>query len=213
MIMKNVTEALKWRYATKKFDPTKKINNEDLEDILEGLRLAPSSYGLQPWKFIIVNNTEVKLKIKEAAYGQSQIGDASHIIIFANKKNIDSDLVDEYMKFISVEKETDIKNLDSFSNMIKGGFSNKTNEELRGWAACQVYLAAGTLLTSCAFSGIDTCPMEGFDKTKVDEILGLPQLNLESKIIIVMGYRSEDDKSALSKKIRFPQKDVFIEIN
>ena len=211
--MKNITEALNWRYATKKFDSNKKINNEDLKNILESLRLSPSSYGLQPWKFIIVNNIETRSKIAEAAYGQSQITDASQIIVFTNKKDIDSNLVDEYMKFISEEKGIDVTNLDGFSSMIKGSFSSKTNEELRGWATCQLYLAAGTLLTSCAVLGIDACPMEGFDKVKVDEILNLSSLGLESKMIIAIGYRSKEDKSASSKKIRFPSENVFIEIN
>jgi nitroreductase len=211
--MKNITEALNWRYATKKFDSEKKINKEDLVTMLEALRLSPSSYGLQPWKFIVINNTDIRSKIRAAAYDQSQITDASQIIVFANKKNIDDNLVDEYLQFVSKEKNVEISHLEGFGGMIKGSFKGKTNEELKSWASCQLYLAVGTLLTSCAVSSIDACPMEGFDRAKVDEILGLSSLGLESKVIVAMGYRSSDDDSALSKKIRFPKEEVFIEIN
>ncbi|MEI7688648.1 MAG: NAD(P)H-dependent oxidoreductase [Candidatus Nomurabacteria bacterium] len=211
--MKNIIESLNWRYATKKFDSEKKINQKEFEDIIEALRLSPSSYGLQPWKFIIVNNKEMRNKIRVAAYDQPQITDASHIIIFANKKNIDDKLVDDYMQFVSREKDIDINNLQGFKGMINGSFSGKTNEELRAWATFQLYLSVGSLLTSCAVLEIDACPMEGFDKSKVDEILGLESLNLESKVIVTLGYRAIDDKSASSKKIRFPKEDVFIEIN
>ena len=211
--MKNIIEALNWRYATKKFDASKKINKEDLDNILEALRLSPSSYGLQPWKFIVVNNEEMRAKISVVAYGQSQIVDASHIIIFANKKNIDANLVDEYLKFIAKEKNIDIATLDGLGSMIKGSFSSKTIDSLRSWAACQSYLAVGNLLTSCAVSGIDACPMEGFDNTKLDVLLGLDEMGLESRVIVPIGYRSEEDKAANSKKIRFPKEEVFIEIN
>ena len=211
--MKNITEALNWRYATKKFDVNKKIDDMKLETILESLRLSPSSYGLQPWKFIIVNNEEVRVKIREAGYGQPQITEASHIIVFANKKNIDDSLVDQYINFVSKEKNIEISKLEGFSSMIKGSFAGKTIEGLRAWASRQLYLSAGVLLTSCAVLEVDACPMEGFDSLAVDEILGLDALGLESKLIVAMGYRSEDDKSTLSKKIRFPKEDVFIEIN
>lgn len=211
--MKNILEALNWRYATKKFDSNKKITSENLEILLEALRLSPSSYGLQPWKFIIVNNKEMREKIREVAYGQSQITDASQIIIFANKKNIDDNLVDEYLQFIAKEKNIDISVLDGLGKMMKGSFAGKSTDNLRNWATSQVYLAVGNLLTSSAVSGIDACPMEGFDNSKLDQLLGLPALNLESKVIVALGYRALDDNEIPSKKIRFPKEEVFIEIN
>ncbi len=211
--MKNITEALNWRYATKKFDPTKKINENDLDNILEALRLSPSSYGLQPWKFILVNNREVREKIRAIGYDQSQITEASQIIIFANKKNIDDNLVDEYIKFVSDEKKVSIEKLQGLTSMMKGSFAGKSADDLRSWAACQLYLSVGVLLTSCAVSGIDACPMEGFDRVKLDELLGLTALNLESKVIVAMGYRSLEDDSAGKTKIRFERKEVFIKID
>ena len=211
--MKNITEALKWRYATKKFDSNKKIDKETFDSLLEVLRLSPSSYGLQPWKFIVVNNKEMKEKIKEIAYGQLQITDASEIIIFANKKNIDDKLVDAYINFIAKEKNIDVSGLDGLAKMIKGSFAGKSNEELRAWAACQTYLAMGNLLTSLAVSGIDSCPMEGFDRSKLDDLLDLDALGFESRVIVTIGYRSEDDNHSLDKKIRFPKEEVFMEIN
>jgi nitroreductase len=211
--MKNIIEALNWRYATKKFDTNKKIDKVLFENFLEALRLSPSSYGLQPWKFIVVNNKEMRLKIQSVAYDQSQITEASHLIVFANKKNIDDKLVDQYLGFVSKENNVDIAKLEGLGGMIKGSFAGKSNEELRSWAAHQVYLAVGVLLTSCAISGIDACPMEGFDSAKLDEVLGLGALGLESKVIVALGYRNEKDDSLLHKKIRFPKEDVFIEIN
>ena len=211
--MKNIKEALNWRYATKKFDANKKISEEVFSDLLEVLRLSPSSYGLQPWKFIVVNNKEIREKIREVAYGQSQTTDASHLIVFANKKNIDGNLVDEYMNFISKEKNIDISSLEGFRNMINGSFAGKSIEELRAWASYQLYLAAGNLLTSCAVSEIDACPMEGFDRKQLDKLLGLDALNLESKMMVAIGYRSEEDEEAKGKKVRFPKEEVFIEIN
>jgi nitroreductase len=211
--MKNINEILNWRYATKKFDISKKIDEETMANLLEALRLSPSSYGLQPWKFILVKNKDVRAKIQEAAYGQSQIVDASDIIIFANKKNIDDNLVDQYLDFVAKERNIAVEKLQGLGGMIKGSFVSKTIEQLRSWAAHQLYLAVGVFLTSCAVLEVDACPMEGFDSAKVDEILGLSALNLESKAIVAIGYRSKDDSYSLDKKIRFSKKDVFIEIN
>lgn len=204
---------MNWRYATKKFDNNKKITDENLATLLEVLRLSPSSYGLQPWKFILVENTDLKTGISAAAYGQPQIMDASHIIVFANKTNIDMNLVDEYMNFVAKEKGIDVSNLDGFKGMIMGSFAGKSEGDLRNWAACQTYLAAGNLITTCAVLDIDTCPMEGFDHSKVDEILGLKALNLESRMILAIGYRSESDADASKKKVRFPLSEVFMKIN
>lgn len=211
--MKNIIEALNWRYATKLFDPTKKIDQDQLDIILETLRLSPSSYGMQPWKFVLVNNLDLRLKIKEAAYGQPQTTDASHLIILTVKKDIDAKLVNDYMNFVAGEKNIEVVKLGGFETMINGSFQNKSMEELKSWATHQLYLAAGTLLTSCATLEIDACPMEGFDKAKVDEILGLASLGLESRLIVPIGYRSTSDQGALAKKLRFSKEDVFIEMN
>ena len=212
--MKNLIEIMNWRYATKRFNPEKKIDKETMDMLLETLRLSPSSYGLQPWKFIIVRNKEIRERLKiEAGYNQPQMTDSSDMIVFASKKNITNDLVDEYIKFVSKENDIDISKLDGLSTMVKGSLIGKSDEQKRAWAAHQLYLAVGVLLTSCAVSSVDACPMEGFDALKVDEILNLSVMGLESKAIVTMGYRSEDDKHALDKKIRFPKEDVFIELN
>lgn len=209
--MENIIKAMNWRYATKKFDVNKKINDSLFSNLEEVLRLSPSSYGLQPWKFIVIKNKEVRESLKEATYGQDQIADASHLIIFANKTNINNKLVDEYIKFVAKEKGIDASMLNGFSDMINGVIAPQNDQDLRNWASRQVYLAAGFLISSCAVAGIDTCPMEGFDRKKVDEILGLEKLNLESRLILALGYRDQNDKSLTSKKIRFPKEDVFIE--
>lgn len=211
--MKNITESMNWRYATKKFDVNKKIDEETLELLLESLRLSPSSYGLQPWKFVLVSNKDIRKAIGEAGYNQPQITEASHLIIFTNKKNIDDKLVDEYTEFVSKESGIDASKLSGLSDMIKGSFTGKTQEDLRNWASRQVYLAAGALLANAAMVSVDACPMEGFDNSKVDEILKLSELGLESRLIIALGYRDEGDSSLKHKKIRFPKNEVFIELN
>lgn len=204
---------MNWRYATKKFDKNKKIDEATFDNLTEILRLSPSSYGLQPWKFIVVKNKEVREKLKEAGYGQDQITSASHFIIFANKTNIDDQLVDEYIKFVAKERGMDVSVLNGFRDMINGVISSQSSADLRNWASRQVYLAAGVLLNSCAIMGIDACPMEGLDIKKVDEILGLDKLNLESRMVVALGYRDETDDYLKNKKIRFPKENVFVEIN
>ncbi len=211
--MKNILDALNWRYATKKFDNTKKINDTELEILLEALRLSPSSYGLQPWKFIVANNKDIRLKIRDIAYHQSQTTDASNLIIFTIKKNIDTNLVDEYLKFISKERGIEQDKLQGLGDMIKGTFINKSNDDLKNWASKQLYLALGVFLTSCAVSGIDACPMEGFDSVKLDELLGLSEQGLESKIIVAIGYRAEDDTSMKYKKIRYGKDEIIIKLD
>ncbi len=204
---------MNWRYATKVFDKSKKIEESTLDELTEILRLSPSSYGLQPWKFIIVKNEDVREKIKEAGYGQGQITDASHLIVFANKTNIDEKLVDEYINFMASERGIDVSNLDGFKGMINGVFSSQNVSGLRNWASRQVYLAAGVLIASCAVLNVDACPMEGINMKAVDDLLNLENLGLESRMVVALGYRDESDEYILKKKIRFPKEDVFIEIN
>lgn len=204
---------MNWRYATKKFDKNRKIDESTFNSLIETLRLSPSSYGLQPWKFIIVNNPEIREKLKEVGHGQSQITDASHFIVFANKTNIDEGLINEYLSFIAKEKGIDVESLSGFKNMIMGVISGRNNEDLKNWAGRQVYLAAGVLLTSCAVLNIDACPMEGIDTKEFDKILGLNEMNLESKMAISIGYRDISDTHMTDKKIRFPKNDIFVELN
>lgn len=210
--MRNIIEALNWRYATKKFDTSKKLTDAELSTLTESLRLSASSFGLQPWKFITVSNPEIRAKLREAAWDQPQITDASHLIVLAVKKNIDAAAVDAYMESTAKARNVGVESLKGYGDMIKGSFTGKSPEALREWASRQVYIALGTLLTTAAHEGIDACPMEGFDNQKFDEILGLDKLGLGSRVLAAVGYRLSDDAAAKIQKSRFSKEEVFLEI-
>ncbi len=209
---KEVLEALNWRYATKSFDPNKKLTQEQLDFLLEAIRLAPSSFGIQPWEFIVVTNPEIRAKLKDASYGQAQVTEASHLIVFAIKKNIDSPFVDNFIKSVANTRGTTVDSLKGYSDGIKGAVSSRTPDGVKEWSARQVYIALGVLLLAAAEVGIDAGPMEGFDPQKFDEILSLEKLGLESKVIAVVGFRKEGDPYSLEKKVRFPKEEVILEV-
>lgn len=205
-------DALNWRYATKQFDPEKKISEEQLEVLLEALRLSPSSYGLQPWKFVVVTNPEVREKLRGAAWNQAQVTDASHFVVFAVEKRIDKALVEKYIESVAEARGVAIENLKGFRDMLVNRVESESPKEAKEWATRQVYLALGVLLAITAIKGIDTCPMEGFDAKSFDEILGLNQMNLESRVAVAIGFRSADDVAANFPKVRFPKEEVIVEI-
>ena len=209
--MKKIIDAMKWRYAVNKFDTTKKLSSEQIDGLLEAMILAPSSYGLQPWKFIVVTNRELRAKLQEAGYHQAKISEASHLIIFAVEKNIDDKLVDVYIKSVSDTRGVPVEALADFAGMIKGAIARMTPEQRVEWAARQAYIALGVVTTAAAVVGIDTAPMEGFDTKKFDEILGLDKMGLESKVATAIGFRAPDDVDAQYKKVRFPKDKVVIE--
>jgi nitroreductase len=212
--MKNILESLKWRYATKQFDTTKKLTPDQLGMLLEAARLSPSSFGLQPWKFVVVTNPAVRAKLREAAWNQSQITDASALIVFCVRKDIDDVLVDSYMQSIAKTRSVPIESLKGFADSIKGSLKSRpTPDALKEWATRQVYIALGVLLTVAAHLDIDACPMEGFDPKKFDDILGLAALGLESRTLATVGFRSVDDVTASYAKVRFPKEAVVVEVN
>ena len=200
---------LHWRYATKKFDPTRKVSAEALNELLEVLRLAPSSYGLQPWKFVVVENTQLRKEIRKHAWDQSQVTDASDLIVLCSLKNMDEAYIKNFVIQIAKSRGVAPQSLAGYEQMMVGFAKSKTPSELAHWMKRQVYLALGMLLYACAQKGIDSCPMEGFDAQKVDEILGLDQENLESVVFCPVGYRASDDAYATHKKIRFEPNEVF----
>lgn len=206
-----VQEALSWRYATKKFDPTKKLTREQLDRLLESVRLAPSSFGLSPWKIVVVSNDDTRKKLKEAGYGQPQITDASHLFVFAVQRSLNNAYVDEYLKLVATERNVHIDDLKDYGSMMKDSLSQKTSGERIEWAARQAYIALGVLVTAGAVEKIDVAPMEGFNPNAVDELLGLEERGLHSVALAAVGYRSSDDQAASMPKIRFPKEYLFIE--
>lgn len=209
-----VKRQLGWRYATKKFDPTRKISPEVWAVLEESLRLAPSSFGLQPWRFIVVNNPAIRAQLVEHSWGQKQVVDASHLVVLALQKDISAQDVDRYINYMAKVQGTPIENLQGFGNVIKGFLTQPPYPlNLEEWAARQVYLALGQLMTTAAFLGIDTCPMEGFIPAKYDEILGLNSTAYRSVVVCPVGYRAVDDKNAQRPKVRYEKSDVFMVVD
>lgn len=208
--MQNTLEALEWRYATKQFDSTKKLSEEEISLVTKAMRLAPVSFGLQTWKAIIVTNDEVRATLREAAYDQPQITDASHLIVLAVRKTIDDALVDEYISKVAEVRGMDLEALAGYAGMIKGFISYKDDAARREWAARQAYIVLGFALETAALHNIDACPMEGFDPKQFDEILGLEAQGLESKVVFTLGNRSSEDQTATWAKVRLPEEALFM---
>ena len=206
-------EQLNWRYATKQFDPNRKIGDRDWTSLEEALLLTPSSGGLQPWKFVVVTDPAVRAKLLPASYGQAQITDASHLIVFAAKKNFGEADVDSFIKHTAMARGVAVESLAPFRNMLVGGIVQSMDEKGRdAWARNQVYIALGNLLTSAALLGIDACPMEGFDRAQYDEILGLGAEGFATAVIATVGYRASGAKYANAPKVRFPKERLFTRI-
>jgi nitroreductase len=198
----DILKQLHWRYATKQFNPNKKLNSEQLNTLLEAINLTPTSFGLQHFKVIVIENKEIREKLKAAAFDQPQISDASHLIIFVAKNNISNTHIDEFIKRIATKRGLKFEDLEEYEAMMKGKINRTPAEKLFIWASKQCYIGLGFLLSTAAQLGIDTCPMEGFDPEKVDEILGLKEKNLNSIVMASVGFRSENDKYQYAPKVR-----------
>ena len=196
---KEIIDTLKWRYATKVFDKNKKVSEEDLNTILESARLSPSSVGLEAWKFIVVENKDLREKIKLASYNQPKITDASHLIVITTRtdhENISSELIERAMK---IQNKTE-EELSGLKQMADNFISSKVGMgKINEWFQAQSYIPLGIMMETAALLNIDTCPMEGFDPNKVDELLDLKSKNLTSTTILTLGYRGEDPYSQLAK--------------
>jgi nitroreductase len=208
--MSKFIEHQNWRYATKKFDATKKISNEDLNILKEAIRLSSSSYGLQPYKVIIVENPELRAKIQPAAWGQSQIVEASHLIIFANETQLDEEDIDNYIANISETRNIPVEALSGYADFMKSKILTLPEDIKTIWTAKQTYLALGNLLNAAAELKIDVTPMEGFVPEQVNEILGLEKLNLNTSLIATLGYRHHEDDTQHYKKVRKSEEELFI---
>ena len=210
--MKNMIDAMQWRYATKVFDADKKLTKEQIDLLLEALRLAPSSFGLQPWRVIVVTDPDVREKLRQAGYGQAQFTDASQVIVFAAKKDLRDSDVDEFITLTARERGGAVSDLSEYAGMMKQFLSGLSTEKRIEWASRQAYLGLGVLLATAAHEGIDACPMEGFDLSAFNEILGLEEKGLTTCVVATVGFRSETDQTALLPKVRFPKEEFIREI-
>lgn len=200
-------ETLGARYATKSFDSTKKIGSEDWSALIESLRLAPSSYGLQPWKFIVVQNPEIRKTLRASSWNQEQVELASHFVVFATLKNIDEAYVQKYIESIAQTRSIGVETLAGYKNMMMGAVVNGSLDHTT-WSQRQSYIAMGFLGLSAGLMGIDTCMMEGFSPAEYDKILGLEGGSYGSVAAMALGYRSAEDATANYKKSRFDMSEV-----
>lgn len=195
-------EALKWRYATKRFNPERELTEETLNSLLEAARLAPSSYGLQPYRIFVIRDRAIREKLREAAWNQPQLTEASHVVVFAHNADFGPELVDDYIDLVARERKTDKENLSGYADFMKSKLMDLPREAKSNWTARQAYIALGNLMYAAAEMGVDTCPMEGFETEKVNEILGLEAQGLSAAVIATVGYRSEDDVTQHYPKVR-----------
>ena len=216
----NILEALNWRYATKSFDTTKTLSNEQLNMVKESMRLAPSSYGLQAWKFVEVKTPVIRQQLKAIAWNQAQMTDSSSLFAFCSyvdPKSISDQLVGDYIFDIASQRNVPVESLAGLKGMLNGavasGGASGDPAQTGAWLDNQLYIALGQAMTACALAGIDTCAMEGFDPQKANEILGLDELGLQVKCFLCVGFRSPDDKyiPTTTKKVRFSQDQVFLQ--
>ena len=210
--MKEYLDSLKWRYAVKKYDTTKKVSGEDIEFLKEAVQLSVSSVGLQPYKVIVVETQTVKEQLAEAASGNNKniFADASHLFIFANELDVNSKHVDLYIDNIAVQRGVAKEAVSGFSDYIKGYLGSLTTEQKDIWTAKQVYIALSTLINSAAILKVDATPMEGYDAEKINTLLGLDKKGLNAAVIASVGYRHEEDAQQHAKKVRKPTEELFI---
>ncbi len=205
----NFISAHTWRYATKKFDASKKIDEATWKLIEDSLVLTPSSYGLQPWKFFIVQNMDKRQELMQASWKQGQVVDCSHMVVFVIKEKLDEGHIDSYLNSIVDTRGVTRESLEGYKKMMLGDLVNGARSQvITEWAARQAYIALGNLMTSCAVLGIDACPMEGIDPKKYDQILGLEGSGWKPVVACPIGYRDSQDKYAETKKVRFKNSEV-----
>jgi len=208
-----ILKALNWRYATKAYDPSKKLSIEQLQTIKDLMRLSPSSSGLQAWKFVhIGHNLELRKELRAAGYNQQQFEQASDIMVFAAYENLSAEHIEKIVKNAALVQGKTEAEIEPFRQYLQGVLKMHADPEIaKVNLSRQVYIALGLALTTAALLGVDATPMEGFDKAKFDQILGLDKQGLHSYVVLALGFRSPDDTYQLQKKVRFPESELFIE--
>ncbi|MEZ6142705.1 MAG: NAD(P)H-dependent oxidoreductase [Zavarzinella sp.] len=203
-----VHQQLQWRYATKAFDPTQKIPQPTWEVLEQSLVLAPSSYGLQPWKFYVVTSQEIKDQLPEFSWNQRQPADCSHFVVLTIKKDLSEADIDRYLHRIVEVRGGEVAALGGFRSMMVNTLVPPKGFDINEWAARQVYIALGQLMTTAAILGVDTCPMEGIVPAKYDELLNCNAEGYHTVVACALGYRAATDRAATMPKVRFATHDV-----
>ncbi len=201
-------DALRWRYATKKFDPSRQIPAETWAALEESLVLTPSSFGLQPWRFLVIEDPEIRRQLRDVSWGQSQVTDASRYIVFTARTAIAPDDISAWTARLSEVQGTDPEKLAPLRSVIENFVAAMPEAAVGAWNARQLYIALGQLMGAAAAMGIDTCPMEGIDPAGYDRVLGLDGSGYATVVACALGYRAEDDRHATLPKARFPRERV-----
>ena len=209
---KKLINGLNKRYATKKFDASKKISDQDLNAILEALRLTPTSFGLQLMKVVVVENEEKRNELFAQSFQQEQVVTASHLLVLCREDIVDQAHLDTYITRVANTREQKEEDLEGFKNMLKQYVLSMSNQEQCLWMDKQVYIALGNMLTVCALLEIDACPMEGFVADAYNKILNLSEKGLHATLVVPIGYRSHEDTNALAKKVRRSTNEFVVKI-
>lgn len=208
----NLIEDLNWRYAVKKYN-SEKVSEEKVNNILHAINLSASSCGLQPYRVFAISNQELKAKLGASSFN-GQIAESSHLLVFAAYNNVTTEHIENYINLVAQLREVEIDSLKDFYTMLNSYFKSRTDEENKIWAEKQTYIALGTALIAAANEKVDSTPMEGFDPTLFDELLGLQEKDLHSTVILSLGYRDhESDYLANLKKVRIPLDEMVIRVD
>jgi nitroreductase len=204
-----ILNALEWRYACKSFDPARKISADTWATLEKSLVLTPSSFGMQPWKFFVVEDAALRESLVPHAWNQRQVADASHLLVMAAHRAMPESHIDTNLARMVEVRGTTVESLAGYRAVV-AGFRQKGEEQgwLGSWAKQQAYIALGQFMLAAALLRIDTCPMEGFVPEKFDGVLGLTGTEFTSVVLCPAGYRAADDKYAALPKVRFPLADV-----
>ena len=197
-----LNKALSWRYAVKTFDPAQKITDAELHTILESGRMAPSSLGIEPWKFIVVSDPDIQAKMRTASYDQSKVSDASHVVVLARRTDVRENIARELLERTAKAQGKDTSELKEQGDMVTGTIASKSDAELDAWVRAQTYIPLGMMVETAALLGVDTGPMEGFSPDEIDTILGLKEKNLRATTMLALGRRGTDAFAAFPKTRR-----------
>lgn len=194
---------LQWRYATKVFDPNRRIPDETVTALEDSLVLTPSSFGLQPWHFLMIEDAQTRADLLPHSWNQKQVVDCSHFVVLAARTSINEEEIDAFLHRQVAVRGGDLESLAGYRDIMVGFTSGMDDAARLQWAKLQTYIALGQLMTSAAVLGIDACPMEGINPVEYDRLLGLPEKGLTTSVACALGYRSADDKYAEAPKVRF----------
>ena len=206
-----IIDALQWRYATKRFDNSKTVSAEDIETLKTAVNLTATSFGLQPFRLLVIDDADLKQQLREASYDQPQLTESSHVFVLAAKTDMSPEYIEDFIKRLAEGRGMQYSDLEGYAGYIKGSVASKDAEFVEAWNKRQAYIALGSLLAAAGELQIDACPMEGFEAAKYDELLGLTKRGLTATVIAPVGYRSEEDKTAGAAKVRLPLEDLVIQ--